>query len=226
MRRDELGGMSGEDPATPLRYALSEEAARARGRAMAAWSAIAVAMPPVLVVVLVTEMHLAEAQLLVPIAALVIALAVVRGIVGYRATVRRLRALAVQVDSDGLAVRTVRGAARIASAEVLRVVEVTGPLGGLRLELREREDLPARVDLPRGGARYAELRAALAAWRPVERTPRRGRVARIGFGVAVVLAMFFLPFFVEDVVARSRVAAFAVVLALWVATRAAIARSS
>src|SRR5262249_41661030 len=198
--------------------------ARARGRRMAVWSAIAVAMPPMLVVGLVTEMHLAEAQLLVPIAALVIALAVVRGVIGYRATVRRLRALAGQIEPDGLVVRTARGATRIAAAGGLRVIEGSGPLGGLRLELREREGLPARVDLPRGGDGYGELRAAVGAWRPVERTPRRGRFARIGFGVAVVLAMFFLPFFVEDVVARSRVAAGAVILALWVATRAAIAR--
>jgi len=211
--------------APPLRYVLSEDAARARARAMALWSAAATAMPPVLVVVLVSEMHLAPMVLVVPIAVLVVILAVARGFVGYRTTMRRLRALVVSVGEDAMSILTARGATRIARSDVERIVEVTGPLGGLRLELHETEELPSRVDLPRGGDGFAELRTSLGAWSPIATPRRRGRVARILFGVLVVLAIFFLPFFVDDVVARSRVAAGAVILALWIAMRTAIART-
>jgi hypothetical protein len=212
----------GDAPA--LRYALEEDAVRARARAMAIWSAVATAMPPVLVVVLVLEMHLAPILYVVPVAVLVVVLAIVRGIVGHRTTMRRLRALVVNVGDDALSIVTARGATRIGREDIDRIVEVTGPLGGLRLELYEREELPQRVDLPRGGARFADLRTSLGAWRPIASPRRRGRVARVAFGVVVVLAIFFLPFFVDDFVARSRVAAGAVILVLWIAMRMAIAR--
>lgn len=216
---------SGAKSSERVEYTLSEEAARARARTMAVWRAIATAMPPLLVVVLVREMDLAPMLLVLPIAALVLALAATRAIVDYGATARRLRALVVTVDEAGLVVKTARGPTRIPKEDIRRINEVTGPLGGLRLLVREREDLPGRVDLPRGGARFAELRVALEGIQRVEPTRRRGRVARVAFGVAIVLAIFFLPFFVEDVVARSRLAAGAVILALWVAMRAAIGRA-
>lgn len=209
-----------------LRYSLSEEVSRRRARAMAAWMAVAIAMPPVLVVGMVIEMKLAELRFVVPIALLVVVLAVVRGVIGYRASVRRLRAFVVELEDAAMVVRTLRATTRIARAEVSRILDVTGALGGLRLELRGREDAVQRFDIPRGGEGYAELRGALAAWMPIEPTRRRGRIARVGFGVAVILAIFFMPFFVVDVVARSRVAACAVILALWIAMRSAIARGA
>ena len=192
---------------------------------MATWSAVATALPPVLAIVLIAQMELVPLRIILPIAALVLVLGVVRGVLGYRGATRRLRALVVRLADDALAIRTVRDAMRIVPKDVSRILEVDGPLGGLRLELREADDLPARIDLPRGGARFAELRTALATWRPIDRAPRRRRITRFAFGVMVVLGIFFMPFFVDDVVGRSRIAACAVILALWVVMRAALTRT-
>ena len=210
----------------PLEYTLSPAAARARARVMAAWSAGGTALPPVLVIVLIAQMDLAPLRIIGPIAALVLVLGVVRGVLGYRGTARRLGALAVALDPESLSIRTVRDALRIVPTDVTRIVDVDGPLGGLRLELRESDDLPARIDLPRGGARFADLRAALAIWRPIDRTPRRRRITRFAFGVMVVLGIFFMPFFVDDVVGRSRIAACAMIVALWAVMRAVLSRRS
>jgi hypothetical protein len=211
--------------AASLRYALSPESARARGRTMALWTAGALAMPPILVIVLIAQMQLAPLRLVAPIAALLAILGAARGVAVYRATARRLRALEVTVGNDGIEVRTLRESLRIARADIARIVEVDGVLGGLRVELSDRDDLPPRIDLPRGGIGFADLRAALALFRPIERTPRRSKVARFALGATVVLAIFFMPFFVDDVVGRSRIAACAMILAIWVAMRAAIARA-
>jgi len=129
---------------------------------------------PVLVIVLIAQMELAPLRIIVPIAVLVAVLGAARAVVGYRSTTRRLGALVVSFDGASLAVRTARAALNIVPSDVMRIVEVDGPLGGLRLELRETDDLPARIDLPRGGALFADLRVALGHWRAIERVPAEG----------------------------------------------------
>jgi hypothetical protein len=217
--------MTEEASGSSLRYTLPDEAARARGRATAAFSAVATAMPPILALVLLAQAELAPVRVLVPIAVLVAGLGAARAFAGYRIVTRRLRALEVRVHGDALEVRTVRVALTVRPRDIVRIVEIHGALGGLRLELRDAEDLPARIDVPRGGTGYGDLRARLATFSPIEHPPPRRRMTRIALGAAVVLAIFFVPFFVDDVVMRSRVAACVVVLALWVAARAALGRA-
>jgi hypothetical protein len=211
----------------PIRYALAEPAVIERGRATALFGAVATMLPPLLVMVLVAQLDLAPRAVVIAIAALVVALGAARGAVGYRLVLRRLRALVIRIDPEALVVDTARASLVVPRRAVAKIIEIDGPLGGLRLELRggpDLPDLPDRVDLPRGGEHFADLRTELALWSPLTRAPRRRRLTRVGLGALVVLAIFFVPFFVDDVVMRSRVAACAVILGLWLATRAALAR--
>src|SRR5262249_8959789 len=136
---------------------------------------------------------------------------------------RRLAGFALDVDDDGLAVRTERGALRIAPSAIARAVEVSGPLGGLRLHLVG-DDLPSRVDVPRGGDRFGEVCARIGAWRPIGRARRRRRLARVALGAAVIAGLFFFPFVIDDV-RGSRVGVAVVLVGAWLAMRVAIARS-
>jgi hypothetical protein len=216
--------MTDEPRPPPLRYALAEAAVLERGRATAIFGAVATVLPPLLVMILVAQLDLAPPTSLMIIAALVVALGAARGAVGYRRVLRRLRALVIRIDPEALVVDTARASLVVPRAAVARIIEIDGPLGGLRVELRPGRDLPDRVDLPRGGEHFADLRAELGLWSPVTRAPRRRRLTRVMLGVLVVLAIFFVPFFVEDVVARSRVVACAVILGVWLSMRAALAR--
>ena len=81
----------------------------------------------------------------------------------------------------------------------------------------ERHTDGGRFDLPRGGAGFGELRARVAARVKLTQAPRRARYARVALGVAIVLAMFFVPFAMDDLVGRSRIAALAIVAAAWIA---------
>jgi hypothetical protein len=207
--------MTDEPRPPPLRYALAEAAVLERGRATAIFGAVATVLPPLLVMILVAQLDLAPPTSLMIIAALVVALGAARGAVGYRRVLRRLRALVIRIDPEALVVDTARASLVVPRAAVARIIEIDGPLGGLRVELRPGRDLPDRVDLPRGGEHFADLRAELGLWSPV---------TRVMLGVLVVLAIFFVPFFVEDVVARSRVVACAVILGVWLSMRAALAR--
>lgn len=78
------------------------------------------------------------------------------------------------------------------------------------------------VDVPRGGEGYAEVRAGLEAWGKVERRGRRGRAMRLGVAALVVAGIFFLPFLLEDFVARSRILAAGLVAGMWIAMRMAL----
>jgi hypothetical protein len=217
--------MSGEPVAPPPVYVLGERAAIARGRATAVFAAVATVMPPLLVMLLIGQLELAPFLLVLPIGALVLVLGGVRGLVGYRTVVRRLRAFEAKVESGALWIKTAHTHVRVPSELVERIVEVDGRLGGLRLELARGSDLPERIDVPRGGERFIELRTALASWRPIERAPRRGRAVRLAFGVVIVLSIFFVPFVLDDLATRSKVAACGVILGLWLAMRAALARA-
>ncbi len=217
--------MSGAPAAATLRYALGERAVLERSRATALFAAVATVLPPLLAMVLVLQLGLAPRAVVLSIVALVVALGGVRGLVGYRLVERRLRALVVRLEPEVLIIETVRAQLLVPRALIARVVEIDGPLGGLRVELRPDRDLPDRVDLPRGGDGFARLRTELGLWLPVTRAPRRRRITRVTLGALVVLGIFFLPFFIDDVVTRSRAGAMAVILALWLAARAALSRT-
>jgi hypothetical protein len=155
------------------------------------------------------------------VTATLVALVLVRAAAGYGAARRRLAALVVDVADDGLHVETAREAWTIERARVARIVEVDGRLGGLRVESlpdpRSGEVFEAQI--PRGGEGYGEVRARLDAWRLVERRGRRGPAVRFAIGALVVAGIFFVPFVLEDFVARSKVLAAALVAGMWLVTR-------
>ena len=66
----------------------------------------------------------------------------------------------------------------------------------------------------------------LESWTTIERRGRRGPATRVAMGAAVVGAIFFVPFLLEDFVARSKVVAAALVAATWVAMRLAFVASN
>jgi hypothetical protein len=137
---------------------------------------------------------------------------------------RRLRALVVTVSPEEIRAATTRAASAVARASVARIVEVEGSLGGLRVE-SQRDPATGElsvVHVPRGGARFAEVRATLEHWRPIERRGRRGPAVRFAIGAAIVVAIFFTPFLLEDFVARSKVIAAVLVIGMWIAMRAAL----
>jgi hypothetical protein len=152
------------------------------------------------------------------------ALVAVRSAVSYGAMRRRLRALVIAVSSEGVRASTTRHASTIARGRVARIVEVEGSLGGLRVESQPdaASGEVAIVHVPRGGANFAEVRACLERWRAIERRGRRGPAVRFAIGAAMVVAIFFTPFLLEDFVARSKLIAAALVIGMWAAMRAAL----
>jgi hypothetical protein len=211
--------MEGADGLDVLRYELGEDAARGR----ATWTALlgtAAALGPVALVVVIAQKlgWTAQPWIAAGVAALGV-LALARGALSFVQLRRRLRAFRVTIEDGALCVKTARAELRVAREAIARVTELDGALGGLRVTLRDDETLPERIDIPRGGAAYAELRARLAGWSAIERAPRRGVVTRIVIGAGVIAAIFFLPFFFEDFVARSKGIALALVLAMWLAAR-------
>ena len=214
-----------------VRYELGEPVARSRARATAALATAAALAPVALVVVLLRRLgygvdprHSAWVAAILGVLAL---LMVTRGFAAYRRSRRFLAAFRVAVGDDELAVETPFARMRVPRAAVARVVDLDGALGGLRLELREMlpagdaaaSDIPERLDIPRGGEKFGELRARLGAWRTIERAPRRSRAARVAIGATIVVGIFFLPFVLEDFVGRSKLVALALVLGVWLATR-------
>ena len=193
-------------------YRLSDRAARTRARASAIVGAASTLAPALLVVVLLEKLGYAPGRAAMMCAALLVMLAIARAFASARRIERHLRAFEITVDDAGIAVTTLPAAQRILRGTIEKMVEIDGMLGGLRVEMPEE-----RLDIPRGGELFGELRAALEAWRPVERAPRRRRVARAGLIVLFVLAIFFLPFFLDDLVGRSRVGAMVLVGGLWLA---------
>jgi hypothetical protein len=75
------------------------------------------------------------------------------------------------------------------------------------------------VTIPRGGEGFGDVRAHLERWGTIEHRNRRGPLVRLAVGIAVVAAIFFLPFVLEDVVARSPVGAALLVVGAWGAMR-------
>jgi hypothetical protein len=206
-----------------ITYALAPRAVVTRARALSAWNAAAMAAPAWLVVVLIAQLGLAPVAWLGVAAGAMAILAAARATAEYGGARRRLAAFVIEADDAGLSLRTGRGALRIAPTAIARVVEIHGPLGGLRLFL-EGPDMPSRVDVPRGGEGFGDLRERIAGWRSIDRARRRNRVARVVLGLAVVAGLFFLPFVIDDV-RGSKVGVAVVLVAAWLAMRLAIARS-
>jgi hypothetical protein len=76
--------------------------------------------------------------------------------------------------------------------------------------------------VPRGGEGYADVRARLESWGPVERRGRRGPAVRLAIAVVVVAGIFFVPFLLDDFVARSKLVAAALVVGTWLVMRTAM----
>jgi hypothetical protein len=148
----------------------------------------------------------------------------VRALVGYGAARRRLAATKVTVEDASIRIDGPREGWSIPRERVARIVEIDGSLGGVRVESvpDPRSGVVFVVDVPRGGAGWADVRAAVEQWRPIERRGRRGPAVRLLIGALVVGGIFFLPFLLDDFVARSKVVAAALVAATWVAMRLAL----
>jgi hypothetical protein len=204
-----------------IAYELGEAASKSRARAVAAVWAGASLAPLVLAVELLTRNGWHLPVTFWAVGAALAALVVVRAFVQYGASQRRLRSLRVLVDEDSITTSTRRESHVIRRADVGRIVEIDGPLGGLRVEPRRDPvgGVGPSATVPRGGPGFGELRAALERWRPIDRRGRRGPAMRIGIVVAVVGGVFFLPFFLDDVVLRSHWLAPLSVVMVWAAMR-------
>jgi hypothetical protein len=207
-----------------IRYQLGDAAATARARAAAAVGAVTSLAPVVFAVVLVRRIGWAPTGEFWAVVVALGALVVVRAAVAYATARRKLRALVVTVSDDDLRVESTRDGYTIDRARVARIVEVTGALGGLRVESEPdpRSGVVFVAHVPRGGEGYAEVRAHLEPWRPIERRGRRGPAVRVAIGVAVVAAIFFVPFLLEDFVVRSKLLAAGLVVGMWLAMRTAL----
>jgi hypothetical protein len=221
----------------PVEYRLEESAATRRAVTAAALGAATSTAPLLLAVVLMKRLGWGPSFAFWVVAAGLALLVAVRHAVFYGALRRRLRALVVVVSDDGIRQTTTRDASSvgrmpegtgryvtIARAGVARIVEVEGALGGLRVEAwPDAAGSVFVVNVPRGGAglSFAEVRSRLERWRPIERRGRRGPAARLALGAAIVIALFFTPFLLEDLVARSKLVAAALVVGAWVVMRAA-----
>jgi hypothetical protein len=206
------------------RYQLPPDVARRRALATALVRAATSLAPVVLAIMLLRRVGWAPTIAFWSVAVALGALVAVRAVVGYGSANRRLAALSVTLDGDALRVDGIREGWSIERPLVARIVEVEGSLGGLRVERQPdpRSGVVFVASVPRGGPGYADLRAALATWHPIERRGRRGPAVRLAIGALVVAGIFFLPFVLEDFVARSRLLAAALVAGTWIAMRLAL----
>jgi hypothetical protein len=213
-------------PEGVIRYRLGDVLATRRARAAAAVGAVTSLAPVVFAVVLLTRLGWQPATPFWAVAAVLVALVVVRAAVGYGAARRRLRAMVVLLTDDDIRVETARDTYAIARTRAARIVEIDGALGGLRVESAPDPDGGgvSVVHVPRGGEAFGELRRHLARWGPIERRGRRGPLVRLAVGAVVVAGIFFVPFLLDDFVARSRIAAAGLVLGMWLVMRVVIGR--
>jgi len=208
-----------------LHYSLAPRVVVRRARALALAGGMIAVAPAWLVLALAVQLGIASRTAAYAVTAVVGLLGVTRAIVTFARARRRLAALHIDADAEGLTVTGERGPLRVQGHAITRALEVEGRYGGLRLEIAAGpQSVPSRIDVPRGGESFGELRARIAAWSPLARPPRRPAWARALLAVAVVLALFFVPFAVAD--ARgTRVAAAILLLVTWGLIRAARGRS-
>jgi hypothetical protein len=208
-------------PEGVIRYRLGDAEAARRARAATIVRASASLAPVILAVVLLQRIGWQPGAVFWAVAATLVALVAVRAAVGYGDARRKLAALVVTVGDEAIHAETARDRWTVDRARVGRIVEVDGRLGGLRVESLPdpRSGEVLEIQIPRGGEGYADVRARLDVWRLVERRGRRGPAVRFAVGALVVAAIFFVPFVLEDFVARSKVLAAALVAGMWVVTR-------
>jgi hypothetical protein len=211
-----------------LTYVLGDREVSWRARSTAAVASLATFLPTALVVVLLVKMGFLIGTFATVLVALGGVLAIARGFAEARRLTRSLRVFSVTASDAALLVKTKKRALRIERAMITRAREIGGALGGLRIELSQAyapdATWPEWADIPRGGEHFGELRAHIESWTPIERPQKRVRAARIAIGVAIVAAIFFVPFVLDDVIGRSRAGAFAIVAVVWIVIRIAMRR--
>jgi hypothetical protein len=206
-----------------LEYRLGDLAASRRARVVAVLGAAASLAPVVLAVVMLRRLGWGPNAAFWAVAAALTVLVAVRAVVSFGAMRRNLRGLTVAVSDEGVRATMPRDVCTIPRARVARIVEIEGALGGLRVESSgDGAGAGSTVYVPRGGANFGQVRARLELWRAIERRGRRGPAARFILGAAIVVAFFFVPFVLDDLVARSKVFSAALVVGMWVAMRAAL----
>jgi hypothetical protein len=203
-----------------IRYRLGDAEATRRARWAAGLRAVSSLAPLVLAIVLLHRLGWAPTPLFWTLAGVLVTLVVVRAGLGYASSARKLRRLVVTVSDEDIHVENSRDGFAIARERVARIVEVEGGLGGLRVEsVADPRGLVFEAQVPRGGEGYADVRGKLESWRPIDRRGRRGPALRLAMGAVVVAAIFFVPFLLEDFVARSKLVAVALVLGMWLVMR-------
>jgi hypothetical protein len=207
-----------------IHYRLGDRAATRRAAASALVGAATALAPVVLGIVVLERMgrgwsSLGGAFWVVVLA--ILALIGVRTAVQYGVARRRLWSLRVTVGDDEIATADAGDGYAIARDRVARIVEIDGALGGVRVESEPdpRSGVVFVANVPRGGDGFGDVRARLATWRAIERRSRGGPAVRLAVGVAIVAAIFFLPFVLDDFVGQSRFLAAALVLAAWAVMR-------
>jgi hypothetical protein len=186
---------------------------------------LATALAPVaLVVVLLHRIGTRFGPLAIALLCGVAVLGGVRAALTYTRLRARLRRFKIDVEPERLEVHTASASISVPQRAVARVVEISGPLGGLTIRLSPPSGEIESFDVPRGGERFGDVRAQIEAWRSIERTPRRSVALRIAIGGVVVAAIFFLPFLLDDLASRSKAFAAIAVLGVWVALRTRIWR--
>jgi hypothetical protein len=204
-----------------IRYRLGDAEAARRARWASVVRAFGALAPMVLAIILLYRLGFAPTALFWAVVAVLVALVGTRAVLGYSSTGRKLRSLVVTVSDEDLHVENLRDGYAIARDRVALIVEVDGSLGGLRVESLPdaRSGVVFEAQIPRGGEGYADVRARLEAWRPIERRGRRGPAIRVAMGAAVVAGIFFVPFLLEDFVARSKLVAAGLVAGMWLVMR-------
>ena len=205
-------------------YQLGAAAATRRARTLAAVGAITAAAPLLLLVGLTRRFGWAPTGMFWGLVAAAGALVTARTTVQYTTAKRRLGALRVVVDDQSIATRTAHQSYAIPRGRVARIVEIDGALGGLRVESEPEAGSGAVLiaNVPRGGQEFAQVRARLEQWRAIERRRRGGPAKRLLLGALVVGAIFFLPFVLDDLAARSNLVIGLFLLVAWLAMRAAL----
>jgi len=208
----------------PIRYRLDDRQASRRALVASLVGAVSALAPAVLAVILLRRLGWAPRGLFWGVGVALAALVALRAVLAFTGSRRRLRALVVTIDDDAIRADGLRAGDTLARARVARVVEIDGALGGLRLTSDRDPGTGELLELrvPRGGAGYADVRARLETWRAVERRGRRGPAMRFVIGGLVVAGIFFVPFLLDDFVARSRLVAAGLVACVWIAMRTAL----
>jgi hypothetical protein len=207
-----------------IRYRLDDAQASRRAMVATVVGAVTSLAPVALAVVLLRRLGWAPGGLFWAVIAALGALVVVRAVVGYLSVTRRLRALVITLDADVLRADGLRASESYPRDRLEHVLEVDGALGGLRVGFGHDPGTgdPREIRVPRGGEGYADVRARLESWRPIERRSRRGPAVRVAMGALVVAGIFFVPFLLDDFVSRSRLFAAGLVALAWIAMRVAM----